>query len=129
MTLKATFHIDLPMDDLDLVRRTLGTIGVDLDPISDMLHLPQENLLYSVFTGRDGQYAVNRLNEYLKQEDRPKRIPDFDHMSPETRRELLELATLHVEWTSDYEPGIDGLDSNALQSFLEGNPELLEAAV
>ena len=129
MTNKALFHINVPLDDLRTAQQMLSTLDIDLDPVTNMLHLPQDNLLYSIFTGRDGQYAVDQLNDYLCETDRPKRIPHFNTMPPETRRELLEFATLHVEWTSDCEPNIGDLDSNALQKFLETIPDLLETAV
>ena len=123
MTEKARFHIEVPLEDLELARVTLKQIGIDFNPLDDMLHLPQDNLLYSVFTGTNGQYAVDKINEHLQQDDSTQaRVnQDFNNMSPETRRDLLELATLHIEWTSDYNPQIGGLDSNALQDFLDTN--------
>ena len=126
MTEKARFHIEVPLEDMTLTQAVLEGLGIELDLVDNMIHLPQDNLLYSVFTGANGQYAVDQINEHLQEdEDNPGLIThQFTEMSPATRQDLLELATLHIEWSTDYHPHIEGLDSNALSAFLEDHPDV-----
>ena len=100
----AGFHLNLPISQLDTAQALLAGVGADLDPVDNMMHLPQDNMMYSVFTGLNGQYAADRINNYLEENAYNERITaEFAHMPAETRRDLLggvELATLHIEWTT-----------------------------
>ena len=122
---KASFHIEVPMDKLHLAKTVLQAIDVDLDLEEDMFHLPQDNIMWSIFTGRNGQYAIDAINKHIQQDPQnPGPITQaFDNMSPETRRDILELATLHIEWSTDYHPVVDGMDRNVLEQLLEDHPE------
>ena len=120
ITETARFHINIPLNKLDVAQDLLVSMGVRLDLLTDMVHLPDHNRLYSVFTGQDGQYVADHLNNYLERTGAQQRITaPFDQMSHTTRRDLLELATLHTQWTTDYEPTVEQIDDDRLAAFLE----------
>ena len=121
MTETASFYITVPLDRLDAVRQALRQTGIDLDPVRDMLHIPGDSVIYSLFTGADGQYAADRMNEYLNQSTESRRIGEFSGLSDTARRDLLELATVDTCWTSDDRPAIDEISYEALQAFLHSH--------
>lgn len=106
MTQKARFHIEVPLDKLSLVETVLQGMDISFDPKESMFHLPAENLMWSVFTGKDGQFAVDRLNEHLQTLPGPtaRVLQAFPYMTPEARRDLLELATQDIQWSTDEPP-------------------------
>lgn len=125
----ASFHIKVPLDKLLITRTVLEGMGIALDPVQSMLHLPDNSLQYSIFTGLDGQYAVNRINQHLQEEGSPHRIDrQFTRMSPPARRDLLELATANICWTTDEPPNIESVDDEALQAFLGQHPTIVQTS-
>ena len=120
MTEKARFHINLPLDQLDAARDLLAAVGADLNPLTDMINLPDHNRLYGVFTGLDGQYVIDRINNHLEATGSEHRITTpFEQMPPAHRRDLLEFATLHVQWTTDYEPQVEALYTERPATLLQ----------
>ena len=124
MTQTAGFHVRIPLDRLEKARAALERTGITLDPVGDMLHLPADNVLYSVFTGADGPFVTERLNRVLQENGDTRRVPDFNTLSTEQRSELLELATTRTVWNTDDRPGVEEIDDDALTAFFEtiGNP-------
>ena len=126
MTTKARFHINVPLDKLSELSSVLDRMDIPFYQVQNMLHLPQDNIQYGVLTGLDGQYAVNRINQHLEAEKSPHRIARyFNYMPTNARRDLLELATDHICWTTDQPPNIETIDPRALQDFMDSNPNLL----
>ena len=126
MTDTARFYIDVPLDKLDRVEHILNSEDVPFCTTENMVHLPRENLLDSIFTGADGQYAIDKLNSHHAAEGRHERITiEFWQMSPKTRRDLLEFVTMNMDWESEHEPDIAYLDPGRFVEFLQQHPETM----
>ena len=72
MTDTARFYIDVPLDKLDRVEHILNSEDVPFCTTENMVHLPRENLLDSIFTGADGQYAIDKLNSHHRRRGTPR---------------------------------------------------------
>ena len=130
VTKQARFYIEFPTDKVDVLEQALLSIGAQFCPIENMVCLPKENLLDSIFTGQDGQYAIDKINAKLEELGRPERINlEFHQMDPETRWDLLVFTTMDVDWESEYQPEILHLDPAPVSNFLSNHPEAAEAAV
>ena len=124
MPKQARFYIDVPTGQVDLLEQTLLSAGLQFCPFDNMVHLPRENLLDSIFTGKEGQYAIDKVNEKLEELDRPERINlEFHQMTPETRWDLLAFVTMEMDWESEYQPEIQSLDPDRVTQFLSEHPE------
>ena len=124
MPKQARFYIDVPTGQVDLLEQTLLSIGIQFCPFDNMVHLPRENLLDSIFTGKEGQYAIDKVNEKLEELDRPERINlEFHQMTTETRWDLLAFVTMEIDWESEYQPEIQSLDPGRVTQFLSEHPE------
>ena len=120
---QARYYIDVTLTDVDQVEQLLTHAGVKFCPIENMVHIPRENMLETIFTGTDGQYLLEAINTHLEEEDLPERLPtEFHEMPPAARRDLLELATLHISWHSDFAPTPIELSMTQLQKFLDNHP-------
>ena len=119
MTQTAGFHVRIPLDRLEDARTALKETGIALDPVDDMLHLPADNVLYSVFTGADGHFVSERLNRHFRETGDTRRVPDFNTLSAEQRSDLLELATTRTVWNTDDRPGVEEIDDDALTAFFQ----------
>ena len=120
---QARFYIDVPTGQVNLLEQTLLSIGIPFCPFNNMVHLPRENLLDSIFTGREGQYAIDKVNEKLEQLGRPERLEQqFHQMDHDTRRDLLETVTMRMEWQSEHDPGVTGLEPDVIEKFLQDHP-------
>ena len=124
MPKQARFYIDAPTGQVDLLEQTLLSIGIPFCPFDNMVHLPRENLLDSIFTGKEGQYAIDKVNEKLEELDLPERINlEFHQMTTETRWDLLAFVTMEIDWESEYQPEIQSLDPDRVTQFLSEHPE------
>ena len=124
---KADFHIQVPLDKIRLVEAALQNTDVSFHSEESMFHMPDYNMMWSIFTGENGQYVVGALNTFLQRKGQATITKAFGNMPTQARRDLLELATIHTEWSTDYDPSVDSVDDTALQQFLEDHPDLTTA--
>ena len=123
MTDQARFYIDVPFSSLDQIEVLLNSNGVQFSPVENMVALPKANLLDGIFTGAEAQEAVDKINEYLEGEDRAERLPaGFHNLSPETRHDLLEFITFHVDWENDFSVSLLEVNEGELTKFLQNHP-------
>lgn len=123
MPRQAGFYIEVPTDRVDLLEQTLLSIGVPFSPFENMIHFPKENRLESIFTGEDGQYTIDKVNQKMEEFGRPERIGrEFHEMDHDTRSDLLETVTMQMEWQSEYEPDIIHLEPHIIENFLLRHP-------
>ena len=117
------FYIEVPADQVDATAQLLANAGVTFSPLANMVCLPKENLLDSIFTGGEGQYAIDKINETLSNEGHHEQLLlPFAEMDHHTRWSLLRLATLHISWERDYNPEIIDLDPQKVRDFLHHHP-------
>ena len=119
MTETARYHFEAPMDDMARVSRALLGLGVEFCPIENMVCLPRENLLDSIFTGADGEYGLEKLNQFLEEQGERAVPGEFCEMSHETRRDLLALLTLHMDWEPETRPELLEVSWERLQEFMD----------
>ena len=127
MTQTARFYIDVPIDNLEQAEQALQDMGINLTTTDHMLHLPDENILYHIFTGEDAQYALGRVKKHMLDHGYAERITQkFHRMTVETRRDFLELATVSITWNTDFPPDIESVESNAIETFLDAHSDIWE---
>ena len=120
MPAQARFYVDIPFEQLDQVEQFLNSNNVRFCQIENMVHLPSENLLDSIFTGADAEDAIQKVNEHLQDQAMTERLPtEFHSLPPEARRDLLELITMRVCWQSNFSPTLLEIQMDALKVFLE----------
>ena len=118
MTETARYHFKAPMDDMARVSQALLGLGVEFCPTLNMVCLPRENLLDSIFTGADGEYGLEKLNRLLEEQGEREVPGEFCEMPPETRRDLLDLLTLHMDWEPESRPEPLYVSREWLQEFM-----------
>ena len=93
------YIIDMDEDQVRTATGLLNGAGIGFDPTENMIAMPRNNLEESIFTGRDGEYAREGINELLQETNEMHRINQpFHDMRLTAQRDLLTLATLHCEW-------------------------------
>ena len=115
----ARYSVDIPLRDIERVEKTLTGMGIGFCPFENMIHLPRENLLEGIFTGADGDHALEKINEHLRDSGKRPIPKEFFEMAHQTRRDFLELATMHTEWKLEYEPELIDIDPRRLAKFME----------
>ena len=120
MPAQARFYVDIPFEQLDQVEQFLNSSSIPFCQIENMVHLPSENLLDSIFTSADAEDAIQKVNEHLQDQGMTERLPtEFHSLPAEARRDLLELITMRVCWHSDFSPTLLEIQMDALKAFLE----------
>ena len=119
----ARFYIDLPLENLDEIEELLQDQGVEFDQCNNMVCLPRDNLMDSIFTGREGQEALEKVRHHLQDHKVPHNLPTYFYdMTPWQRRDFLEFVTLHVAWDNDFSPDTMEVSQQQLAALLEQFP-------
>ena len=126
MSETARFYLDVPLEQIDRLEEILDREGIEFCPVGNMLHLPRENLLDGVFTGADAEYGLRKLNEFLQEHGLDPVGGEFGGWPHEKRRDMLELLTMHADWTSEHEPELLDISREKVREFAlrhGGEPE------
>ena len=132
MTETAHLYVEVPVDNLDRTRRTLEAAG--LSP--SLTFLPEDTTPFGIFTSRDVQFLINKVNEYLEDYDHPERITvRHTEFPPEAQAHLFRIATNDASWARSHHPQapqgkrlrlsrIVALDIKELAALLDKYPQL-----
>ena len=121
---KARFIIDLDLETLQETAEILQRMDAGFDPVESMIFLPADHLREAIFTGRDMDGALAEVNRYLTQEGNARQLrEEFWDMPAGTRRDLMELVTLHMDWMDSMV--LNHLEADQLERFAENHPEAM----
>ncbi len=115
----ARYYVDIPLRDIERVEQTLTGMGMGFCQFENMVHLPRANLLEGIFSGADGDHALEKINEHLRDSGKRPIPREFFEMTHRTRRDFLELATMHTEWKPEYAPELIYIEPGRLAKFME----------
>ena len=127
---KATFLIELDLDNLEEIARKFKQLDIKFDTVGNMICLPQDMIEKVIFTGADMGEILTAANKYLSENDDSHQfLEEFRQLTPATRRDMMELLTF---WT-DLQDGYDGktvndIEPNAWETFKELHPEAVRPA-
>ena len=135
MTNNAHLYIEVPAEELDRASRILQNAGFS----PTVTFLPENTTPYGIFTGRDLQFLINRINEYLTEKEHPERIAAKHTNVPlSAQAHLLRIATTSISWSRSFHQlattpnrlrlsRITSLDIEELAAFFQAHPKLRTA--
>ena len=113
--------IDLEPGQVETVAELLTDMGIRFDPVENMIAMPRDNVEEKIFTGRDGEWVQERINERLEETVNPHRVTQpFHEMTLPAKRDLLMLATIHCDW---HKNEIQEMNQREWEIFREQHPE------
>ena len=127
---KATFLIELDLDNLEEIASKFKQLDIKFDTVGNMICLPQDMIEKVIFTGADIGEILTAVNKYLSENDDSHRLlEEFWQLTPVIRRDMMELLTF---WT-DLHDGYDGktvndIEPDAWDTFKELHPEAVRPA-
>ena len=115
------YIIDLEPEQVETAAEFLTGMGVRFDPVENMIAMPRDNVEEKIFTGGDGEWVQEKINERLEETDNPHHITQpFHEMTLTAQRDLLILATLHCDW---HKNEIQDMDQREWEIFQEQHPD------
>ena len=115
------YIIDLEPGQVETAAELLTGMGIRFDPVENMIAMPRDNIEEKIFTGGDGEWVQEKINQRLEETDNPHRITQpFHEMTLTAQRDLLILATLHCDWQKNE---IQSTDQMEWQIFREQHPK------
>ena len=115
------YIIDLEPEQVETAAKLLTGMGIRFDPVENMIAMPRDNIEEKIFTGCDGEWVQERINQRLAETDNPHHITQpFHEMTLTAQRDLLILATLHCDWQKDE---IQNTDQMEWEIFREQHPK------
>ncbi len=121
MTEIIRYIIDLEPKQVKQAAELLTGAGIGFDPVENMIAMPPDNMEEGIFTGREGEWVQERINEYLHEADEIHRlVQPFHEMTLTAQRDLLTLATLHCDWSREE---IHEMNRQAWNAFRKTRPE------
>ena len=76
MTRTIRFYIETSQNQVDQLTQDLGDAGIhNFSPVRNMVHIPNDNMRHSIFTGNDGDYAIKEINRCLHRMCSSVRLP------------------------------------------------------
>ena len=115
------YIIDLEPGQVETAAKLLTGMGIRFDAVENMIAMPRDNIEEKIFTGRDGEWVQERINQRLEETDNPHHITQpFHEMTLTAQRDLLILATLHCDWQKNE---IQSTDQMEWQIFREQHPK------
>ena len=127
---KATFLIELDLDNLEEIASTFKRLDTEFDTVGSMICLPQNMIGEITFTGADMGEILTEANDYLSENgDSHRLLEEFSQLTPATRRDIMELLTLCTNWHDGYNRRIlDDIEPDAWETFKEHHPEAVRPA-
>ena len=124
-----TFLIRVEDDNIEALQQAMATVDVKLDPVTDMMAVPIENVLDGIFSGADYDALNAGTAEYFEAQNYPYRlVDDFTSLSHQARMAVLHCFTSNAHWTSDYEPTLQDLEIRHADELREKYPEAFQPA-
>ena len=128
---KATFLIELDLDDLEEITSTFKRLDTEFDAVGSMICLPQNMIGQITFTGADMGEILTEANDYLSENGDSDRLleEEFSQLTPATRRDIMELLTLCTDWHDGFNRRIlNNIEPDAWETFKEYHPEAVRPA-
>ena len=128
----AHLYVEITTDRLNETRKILERAG--LSPI--LTFMPPDTTPFGIFTGRNLQFIINRINQFLEQNEHPERITaQHKDVPPSAQAHLLRIATTSASWARTFNHNapeakrfrlshIIGLDMEEVDSFLRKYPKM-----
>ena len=128
---KATFLIELNLDNLDEIASTFKQLDTEFDAVGSMICLPQNMIGQITFTGADMEEILTEANDYLSENGDSDRLllEEFSQLTPATRRDMMELLTDCTDWHDGFNRRIlNNIEPDAWDTFKEHHPEAVRPA-
>ena len=127
---KATFLIELDLDNLEEIASTFKRLDTEFDAVGSMICLPQNIIGEITFTGADMGEILTEANNYLSENgDSHRLLEEFWQLTPATRRDIMELLTLCTNWHDGFNRRIlNDIEPDAWDTFKELHPEAVRPA-
>ena len=127
---KATFLIELDLDNLEEIASTFKRLDTEFDAVGSMICLPQNIIGEITFTGADMGEILTEANNYLSENgDSHRLLEEFWQLTPATRRDIMELLTLCTNWHDGFNRRIlNDIEPQAWDTFKELHPEAVRPA-
>ena len=127
MKVKATFLIELDLDNLKEIASTFKRLDIKFDAVGNMVYIPEEIERDNIFTEADMDEILTATNEYLSKRDDPLRLMDeFSQLTPKTRWDMMELLAICTIW--DDRRTVYDISPDAWETFKERHPEAVRPA-
>ena len=124
---KAKFVIELDLDVLEETADVFKRLDIEFDAVGNMICIPPEMMGDIIFTGADMDEILTAANEYLSEEGDPLRLMDeFSQLTPEIRRDMMELLTLCTVW--DDRRTVNDIEPDAWETFKRMHPQAVRPA-
>ena len=124
---KATFVIELDLDNLEEIASTFKRLDIEFDTVGNMICLPQDMIGEVIFTGADMGEILTAANDYLSENgDSHRLLEEFWQLTPVIRRDMMELLTLCTDW--DDRKILNDIEPEAWETFKEHYPEAMRPA-
>ena len=115
------YIIDLEPGQVETVAELLTGMGIPFAPAENMITILRDNVEDKIFTGEDGEWVQERINERLEETVNPHRVTQpFHEMTRPAQRDLLTLATLHCNW---HKNEIQYMNQIEWETFQKQHPE------
>ena len=129
-TTHATYVITVSHDKLTAAMNALQSQGIDLDPQTAIVALPDDRQFCGIPSGENGQGLLDRLNHYAEAmrefgDERPVFTTSYADFTDQQRADLFDVLG-QVAW--DDRGDVDELDEGEHQAFADLHPELFKPA-
>ena len=124
---KAKFVIELDLDVLEGTADVFKRLDIEFDAVDNMICILPEMIGKIIFTGADMDEILTAANEYLSKQGDPLRLMDeFSQLTPEIRRDIMELLTICTIW--DDGRIVHGIEPDAWETFKRIHPNAIRPA-
>ena len=121
----AGYFIRIPQHHVPELAHFLAEHGVEFDAINDLTACHSELFMDQIWTGHYGQELINDINDHLVATRHLRITTAFADMTPSQQWSVLLYATLHCEWTVDYDQReLTSTDVQELEKLQAKDPQL-----
>ena len=126
---KCTLHIEVDAGNIENTQRALEQAGVSFNPIKNMIAIPNEPLLYGIFSGADFHEMKSVTDRYFEETEFHLRlVDDITALPPRTRMALLHTFTFNAAWSLREGQEIRFKPPPHLQALANRYPEAFQEA-
>ena len=127
---KATFLIELDLDNLEEIASKFKQLNIKFDTVGNMICLPQDMIEKVIFTGAEMGEILTAANDYLSENgDSHRLLEEFWQLTPVIRRDMMELLTFWTDLHDGYNgKTVNDIEPDAWDTFKELHPEAVRPA-